>query len=74
MASSLEVSFLELFFKGQGHVIVNKPIISRIYIVVHTWPLCSADVTKTRNKQNKPVTSGTSKEQVSNKWNKPGTG
>ena len=26
----------------QGHVTVNKPVISIIYIVVHTWPLCSA--------------------------------
>ena len=31
------------------------------------------DVTKTRNKRNKPVTSGTSKEQVSNKRNNQGT-
>ena len=28
--------------KGQGHVSVNKPAISMIYIVAHTWPLCSA--------------------------------
>ena len=27
--------------QGQGHVTVNKPAISRIYIVVHTLPLCS---------------------------------
>ena len=27
--------------KGQGHVTVNKPVISRICIVTHTWPLCS---------------------------------
>ena len=31
------------------------------------------DVTKTQNKRNKPVTSGTTKEQVSNKRNKPVT-
>ena len=30
--------------KVQGHVTVNKPIISMIYIVAHTWPLCSAQV------------------------------
>ena len=30
--------------KGQGHVTVNKPVISIIYIVVHTWPLCSAQI------------------------------
>ena len=30
--------------KGQGHVTVNKPVISIIYIVAHTWPLCSAQI------------------------------
>ena len=30
--------------KGQDHVGVNKPIISRISIAVHTWPLCSAQI------------------------------
>ena len=30
--------------KVLGHVTVNKPVISRIYIVVHTWPLCSAQI------------------------------
>ena len=30
--------------KGQSHISVNKPVISRIYIVVHTWPLCSAQI------------------------------
>ena len=25
--------------KGQGHITVNKPVISSIYIVAHTWPL-----------------------------------
>ena len=34
--------FLTSFLKGQGHVAVNKPVISIIYIVAHTWPLCSA--------------------------------
>ena len=29
---------------GQGHVAVNKPVISRIYIVAHTWPLCHAQI------------------------------
>ena len=33
----------------------------------------SFDVTKTQNKRNKPVTSGTTKEQVSNKRNNQGT-
>ena len=28
--------------KGQGHVTANKPVIFIIYIVAHTWPLCSA--------------------------------
>ena len=31
-------------FKGQGHVTVNKPVISIIYIVARTWPLCSAQI------------------------------
>ena len=30
--------------KGQGHVTVNKPVISRIYIVAHTWQLRSAQI------------------------------
>ena len=30
--------------KGQGHVTVNKPVISIIYIVAHTWPLCSVQI------------------------------
>ena len=31
--------------KGQqGQVAVNKPVISRIYIVAYTWPLCSAQI------------------------------
>ena len=30
--------------KGTGHVTVNKPVISIIYIVVHTWPLCSGQI------------------------------
>ena len=30
--------------KAQGHVTVNKPVISIIYIVSHTWPLCSAQI------------------------------
>ena len=28
--------------KAQGHVTVNKPVTSRIYIVSRTWPLCAA--------------------------------
>ena len=30
--------------KGQGHVAVKKPVISIIYIVSHTWQLCSAQI------------------------------
>ena len=30
--------------KGQGHITANKPVISMIYIVTHTWPLCSAQI------------------------------
>ena len=30
--------------KGQGHVTVTKPVISRIYTVGHMWPLCSAQI------------------------------
>ena len=30
--------------KGQGHVAVNKPVISIIYTVAHTWQLCSAQI------------------------------
>ena len=30
--------------KALGHVAVNKPVISIIYIVVHTWPLCSTQI------------------------------
>ena len=30
--------------KALGHVTVNKPVISIIYVVVHTWPLCSAQI------------------------------
>ena len=33
-----------LTLMGQGHVTVNKPVISIIYIVVHTWPLCPAQI------------------------------
>ena len=32
------------FLKEQGHVTVNKLVISRVYIVAHTWPLCSAQI------------------------------
>ena len=30
--------------KGQGHLTVNKHVISGIYIVDHMWPLCSARI------------------------------
>ena len=30
--------------KGQGHVTVNKCVISIIYIAAHTWPLSSAQI------------------------------
>ena len=32
------------WLKAQGHVTVNKLVISIIYIVAHTWPLCSAQI------------------------------
>ena len=35
---------LDETLKGQGHVTVNKPAISIIYIIAHTWPLCSAQI------------------------------
>ena len=35
---------ISISLKGQGHVTENKPVISSIYIVVHTWPLCSAQI------------------------------
>ena len=35
----LDISAL---LKGLGHITVNKPVISRMYIVAHTWPLCYA--------------------------------
>ena len=34
----------DLKLKGQGHVTVNKPVISIIYIVGHTWPLSFAQI------------------------------
>ena len=40
---SLSVNFV-LVLQGQGHVTVNKPVIFRIYIIVNTWPLCSAQI------------------------------
>ena len=35
---------LDMNLKAQGHVTVNKPVISVIYIVTHTWPWCSAQI------------------------------
>ena len=35
---------LPVTLKALDHVTVNKPVISIIYIVVHTWPLCSAQI------------------------------
>ena len=34
--------------KAQCHVTVNKLVISRIYIVAHTWPLRSAQISVDR--------------------------
>ena len=34
--------FKFITLKGLGYVTVNKPVISMIYIIAHTWPLCSA--------------------------------
>ena len=33
-----------LILKGQGHVTVNNPVISIIYIVAHTWALYSTKI------------------------------
>ena len=30
--------------KAQGHITINKPVISIINIVSHTWPMCSAQI------------------------------
>ena len=30
--------------KGQGHKTVKNLVISRIYNVAHTWPLCSVQI------------------------------
>ena len=32
--------------KGQGHVTINKPVISIIYFVVQMWPLCSVQISE----------------------------
>ena len=39
-----DLGILILALKAHGHVTVNKPVISMIYIVSHTWPLCSAQI------------------------------
>ena len=39
---SLGVRIAYSLLKGKGNVTVTKPVISRIYIVAHTWPLCYA--------------------------------
>ena len=36
--------FLIIHLKEQGHVTVNKSVISRIYIVAQMWPLCSVQI------------------------------
>ena len=38
------LGYLQDMLKGQGRVAVNKPVISIIYILAHTWPLCSAQI------------------------------
>ena len=38
------VDSIPLLLKGQSHVTVNKPVPSIIYIIAHTWPLCSAQI------------------------------
>ena len=43
-ARSQNTTVWKLALKGQDHVTVNKPVISIIYIVAHTWPLCSAQI------------------------------
>ena len=37
-------AFRMVSLKVQGDVTINKPVISIIYIVSHTWPLCSARI------------------------------
>ena len=39
-----EKQVIEAEVKVQSHVTLNKPVISIIYIVSHTWPLCSAQI------------------------------
>ena len=41
---ALELPSVLYTLKAQGRVTVNKPIISIIYVVSHTWPLCSAKI------------------------------
>ena len=36
--------YKHMALKAQGHVTVNKPVISIICIVSHTWPLYSAHI------------------------------
>ena len=39
------IQIIKLFdLKEQGHVTANKPVISRIYVAAHMWPLCSAQI------------------------------
>ena len=44
MVPFLKRSEPEVSLKAHGHVTVNKPAIFIIYIVTHTWPLCSAQI------------------------------
>ena len=38
------IRFTRCGLKAQGHVTLNKPVISRIYIVFHMWSLYSAQI------------------------------
>ena len=44
VTASCNHGFICIYLKGQVHVTVNKHVISVIYIVAHTCPLCSAQV------------------------------
>ena len=44
MKIEIQLIFHYQSLKAQGYITVNKPVISIIYIVTHTWPLCSAQI------------------------------
>ena len=64
---------LKVSLKEQGHVTVNKPVISRIYIVAHTWPLRSAQILVDQGPRSDPK-SGWARQQASSECNMGGRG